>query len=168
MPSLQAIPVCHKWIMDSTQFVKMDLMGFAGYAIFGYFLSSTNYRINKLLLLTIFIGCAIIQGVLTYNHVGLLYSSDKFWIITIIESACIFLLSKEFSTVLHGGSIIVELSSLMMGVYIIHPVFLEHIPTELWCVEYYWLGFIIVLGGALVSSYLIKKIPIVGNWLLSV
>ena len=99
---------------------------------------------------------------------GLLYSSDKFWWLTIIEAAALYVLFEniEWQRIAWGG---VKLwSSLAMGVYILHPIILEAIPKDWWTASLYGADVLLVYGGALLMSYLIWKIPVVGKWLMSV
>ena len=99
---------------------------------------------------------------------GLLYSSDKFWWLTIIEAASLFILLKniDWQRMAWGGAKLT--SSLAMGVYILHPIILEMIPTDWWTTSLYGADVLLVYGGALLISYVIWKIPKVGKWVLSV
>ncbi len=42
--SIQAIPYCHKWIMDVTSKIDVDWLGFAGYFFMGYYLTHWKKR----------------------------------------------------------------------------------------------------------------------------
>lgn len=166
--SLQAIPYCHKWIMDVTMKVRFEWLGFAGYVLLGYYLSMCNKQISVWKLIILCCATMCLQGVLTYNNVELLYSSDKFWIATFIESVSIFLIIREGAFVRIGGGVLKQLASLMMGVYIMHPIVLEYMPITMWTGRMYVLSVVLVLGGAFGMSWIIWKVPKIGKWLLSV
>ena len=55
-----------------------------------------------------------------------------------------------------------------MGVYIMHPFVLEHIPETWWTASLYGIDVLMVYGGTLLASYTIMKIPVVGKWMMTV
>lgn len=165
--SLQAIPYCHKWIMDATTKVRFEWLGFAGYFFLGHYLHQKRLDIPKWILVLDFVGAILLQG-FVFTNMGLLYSSDKFWWLTIIETSALYILFANIQSerMAWGGAKL--WSSLAMGVYILHPMILEHIPVEWWTASMYGIDVLLVYGGALLASYVIMKIPVVGKWLLSV
>lgn len=165
--SLQALPYCHKWIMDVTTKVRFEWLGFAGYFFLGHYLNQKQLKISTWLLISIFSAAVLLQG-FVFTNMGLLYSSDKFWWLTIIETAAFYILFKniDWQRIAWGGAKL--LSSLAMCVYILHPFILEAIPKDWWTASLYGADVLLVYGGALLISYVIWKIPVVGKWLLSV
>ncbi|MBQ3672875.1 MAG: acyltransferase family protein [Paludibacteraceae bacterium] len=165
--SLQALPFGHKWIMDVTTKVRFEWLGFAGYFFLGHYLNQKQIKISPWLFIGAFSVAVLLQGFI-FTNMGLLYSSDKFWWLTIIEAASLFILFKniDWQRMAWGGAKL--LSSLVMGIYILHPIILEAIPTDWWTASLYGADLLLVYGGALLISYVIWKIPVVGKWLLSV
>lgn len=92
--SLQALPFCHKWIMDVTTKVRFEWLGFAGYFFLGHYLNQKQLKISIWLLISIFSAAVLLQG-FVFTNMGLLYSSDKFWWLTIIEAAALFTVFKN-------------------------------------------------------------------------
>lgn len=166
--SLQSLPFCHKWIMDVTTKVHVEWLGFAGYFFLGHYLNQKQLKISPWLIISIFLAAVLLQG-LVFSNMGLLYSSDKFWWLTIIEAAALYILFKniERQRMAWGGGAKLW-SSLAMGVYILHPIILEAIPKDWWIASLYGADILLVYGGALLISYVIRNIPIVGKWLLKV
>ena len=80
--SLQSIPYCHKWIMDVTSKISVEWLGFAGYFFLGHYLDQKRYVVSTWGVILIFIGAVLLQG-FVFTNMGLLYSSDKFWWLTI-------------------------------------------------------------------------------------
>lgn len=165
--SLQALPYAHKWIMDVTEKIRFDWLGFAGYFFLGHYLNQKQLKISPWLIISIFLAAVLLQG-LVFSNMGLLYSSDKFWWLTIIEAAALFTVFKniDWQRMAWGGAKLTP--SLAMGVYILHPIILEMIPTDWWTTSLYGADVLLVYGGALLISYVIWKIPLVGKWVLSV
>ena len=165
--SLQALPFFHKWIMDVTTKIRFEWLGFAGYFFLGHYLNQKQLKISPWLMIGIFSAAVLLQG-LVFTNMGLLYSSDKFWWLTIIEAAALFILFKniDWQRMAWGGQNL--LSSLAMGVYVFHPFLLEAIPKDWWTASLYGVDVLLVYGGALLISYVIWKIPVVGKWLLKV
>ena len=165
--SLQALPYCHKWIMDVTSKIRFEWLGFSGYFFLGHYLHQKQFHLSSWLLISIFTVAVMLQGVI-FTNMELLYSSDKFWWLTIIEATALFLLIKntDWRRTAGGGAKLA--SSLAMGVYIIHPFILEHIPMNWWTASLYGVDVLLVYGGALAMSYIIWKIPVIGKWLLSI
>lgn len=165
--SLQALPYAHKWIMDVTEKIRFDWLGFAGYFFLGHYLNQKQLKISPWLIISIFLAAVLLQG-LVFSNMGLLYSSDKFWWLTIIEAVALFTVFKniDWQRMAWGGAKLT--SSLAMGVYILHPIILEMIPTDWWTTSLYGADVLLVYGGALLISYVIWKIPVVGKWLLKV
>lgn len=164
--SLQALPFCHKWIMDVTTKVRLEWLGFAVYFFLGHYLNQKQLKISPWLMIGIFLAAVLLQG-LVFTNMGLLYSSDKFWWFTIIEAAAIYILfnSRDVRECVWGGE---SWSSLTMGVYVLHPIILEAIPKDWWTASLYGADVLVVYGGALLMSYMLWKIPVVGKWLLKV
>ena len=106
------------------------------------------------------------QGWFTGN-VDLLYSSDKFWWLTFIEATSLYMLFMKIKSANEQGGV-KQWSSLTMGVYILHPFVLEHIPESWWTASLYGVDVLMVYGGALMVSYVIMKIPVVGKWMMTV
>lgn len=92
--SLQALPYCHKWIMDATTKVRFEWLGFAGYFFLGHYLNQKQLKISPWLIISIFLAAVLLQG-FVFTNMGLLYSSDKFWWLTIIEAAALYILFKN-------------------------------------------------------------------------
>jgi surface polysaccharide O-acyltransferase-like enzyme len=164
VPSLQAIDFCHKWVMDVTSKVNIELMGFSGYFFMGYYLSEKSFKVPTSLIILIFILSIILQGLITYNT-NLLYSSDKWWIMTFLQCSCIFVIIKKLCYA--NGGVLLTLSSLTMGVFILHPLFLWIVPKNLWTLEWYVLDVLFVLIGSFLISFIISKIPYIGKKLIS-
>lgn len=165
--SLQALPFCHKWIMDVTTKVRFEWLGFAGYFFLGHYLNQKQLKISPWLMIGVLIAVVLLQG-FVFSNMGLLYSSDKFWWLTILEALALFIVFKntDWQQVTWSG---VKLwSSLAMGVYILHPFILEAIPANWWTASLYGADVLLVYGGALLISYVIWKIPVVGKWLMRV
>lgn len=166
--SLQSIPFCHKWIMDVTTKVHVSWLGFAGYFFLGHYLSTKQFKVSSWILFIIFVGAVLLQGWFTAN-VSLIHSSDKFWWLTIIEATTIYMLFVNAKWMRKPQwSRIKSFSSLTLGVYILHPLISENIPSEYWTASLYGLEVIVVFGGAMLASFLLMKIPVVGKWLLSI
>lgn len=165
--SLQALPFAHKWMMDVTTKVRFEWLGFAGYFFLGHYLNQKQVKISPWQLIGVYIAAVLLQG-FVFSNMGLLYSSDKFWWLTIIEATTLFIFFKniEWRRIAWGGAKLT--SSLAMGVYILHPIILEMIPTDWWTASLYGADVLLVYGGALLMSYAIWKIPVVGKWLLTV
>ena len=89
--SLQALPYCHKWIMDVTTKIHLEWLGFAGYFFLGHYLDQKRYVVSIWGVILIFIGAVLLQG-FVFTNMGLLYSSDKFWWLTIVEASALFML----------------------------------------------------------------------------
>lgn len=102
--SLQALPYCHKWIMDVTTKMRFEWVGFAGYFFLGHYLNQKQLKISPWFLISIFLAAVLLQG-LVFSNMGLLYSSDKFWWLTIIEAAALYILFKniERQRIVWGG-----------------------------------------------------------------
>lgn len=102
--SLQALPFCHKWIMDVTTKVRFEWLGFAGYFFLGHYLNQKQLKISPWLLMSIFLAVVLLQGIV-FTDMGLLYSSDKFWWLTIIEAAALYILFEniEWQRMVWGG-----------------------------------------------------------------
>lgn len=166
VPSLQAIEFCHKWIMDITSKVIIEMMGFSGYFFMGYYLSEKSFKVPTSLIILIFILSIILQGLITYNT-NLLYSSDKWWIMTFLQCSCIFVIIKKLCYANGGGNLLLTLSSLTMGVFILHPLFLWLIPIQYWNVKLYVFDLLFVLLGSFFVSYIIYNIPYIGKKLIS-
>ena len=165
--SLQAIPFCHKWIMDVTTKIHVEWLGFAGYFFLGHYLTTKRFNVPKWVLLAVFLCAVILQGWCT-AHLTMHYASDKYWILTFIEAAAIFMLFPTTQWMQKPQQWLTTMASLMMGVYILHPFISENIPLEYWTASLYGLEVAGVFGGALLASWLIMKIPVVGKWLLSI
>ena len=165
--SLQSIPYCHKWIMDVTSKISVEWLGFAGYFFLGHYLDQKRYVVSTWGVILIFIGAVLLQG-FVFTNMGLLYSSDKFWWLTIVEASALFVLFANCQLLRTAGEGVKLWSSFAMGVYIIHPFILEHIPMNWWNASLYGVDVLLVYGGALALSYIIMKIPIAGKWLLSI
>lgn len=166
--SFQAIPFCHKWIMDVTTKVSVPWLGFAGFFFLGHYLTTRQFNVSPWLLLLLFFGAVLLQGWFT-AHVPLLHSSDKFWWLTIIEATTLFVLfvnARWIRNEQYGW--IKALSSLMLGVYILHPLISENIPEKFWTASLYGINVIVVFGGSLLASFFLMKIPVIGKWLLSI
>lgn len=165
--SLQALPYCHKWIMDVTTKIHFEWLGFAGYFFLGHYLNQKQCKISPWLLIGVFLAAVLLQG-LIFTNMGLLYSSDKFWWLTIIEAAALYILFEniDWPRMVWGG--VKRWSSLVMGVYILHPIILEAIPADWWTASLYGADVLLVYGGALLVSYMIWKKPVVGKCLLKV
>lgn len=166
LSSLQAIPYGHKWIMDVTTKVRLEWLGFAGYFFMGHYLHQKRFTIPLWILVVIFIGAVVLQGWFV-GHVDMLYPSDKFWWLTFIEAATIYMLFMRIKSANEQGGV-KQWSSLAIGVYIMHPFVLEHIPETWWTASLYGIDVLMVYGGALLASYAIMKIPIVGKWMMTV
>lgn len=164
--SLQAIPYCHKWIMDVTTKINVEWLGFAGYFFMGHYLHQKRYAIPAWILGLVFMGAVVMQCWFI-GHVDLLYSSDKFWWLTFIQASSLYMLFMQIKSANERGGVKLW-SSLAMGVYILHPFVLEHIPESWWTLSLYGADVLMVYGGALLASYAIMKIPVVGKWLLTV
>lgn len=165
--SIQALPYYHKWIMDVTTKIRFEWLGFAGYFFLGHYLHQKRFKISSWLLIGIFFTAVLLQG-FVFSDMGLLYSSDKFWWLTIIETAAIFILIRNIDWQRRTSGSVKFLSSLTMGLYIIHPFLLEAIPVDWWTASLYCTDMLLVYVGALLMSYVIWNIPIVGKWLLKV
>lgn len=165
--SLQALPYCHKWIMDVTTKIHFEWLGFAGYFFLGHYLHQKQFHLSSWLMISVLALAIILQGVI-FTNMGLLYSSDKFWWLTMIEVLFIYLLIKKAYWFRMAGGGVKYASSLSTGVYILHPFILEHIPMNWWTASLYGVDVLLVYGGALALSYVIWKIPVVGKWLLSI
>lgn len=102
--SLQALPFCHKWIMDVTTKIRLDWLGFAGYFFLGNYLNQKQFKISPWLLIGVFLATVLLQG-LVFTNMGLLFSSDKFWWLTIIEAAALFTIFKniDWQRIAWGG-----------------------------------------------------------------
>lgn len=165
--SLQAIPYCHKWIMDITSKVPVEWLGFAGYFFMGHYLSQLKIRKSPWMWIAIFISAVLVQGWIT-AHVDMQYASDKFWIITFIEASSLFMVFASLKEIrLFQWQGITAISSLAMGVYILHPLLSESIPYQYYTAPLYGLEVLGIFGGSMLISYLIMKVPVAGKWLLS-
>lgn len=165
VPSLQAIDFCHKWIMDVTTKVNIEMMGFSGYFFMGFYLSNKSFKIPISLIIMILVLCVFSQGLISYNT-NLLYNSDKWWIMTFLQSSCIFLIINMICKN-GGGKLSFTLSSLTMGVFILHPLFLWLVPIEYWTVKLYLFDSLFVLIASVIVSYIIYNIPYIGKKLIS-
>lgn len=165
--SLQAIPYRHKWIMDVTTKIRFEWLGFAGYFFLGHYLNQKHFVVPQWITILVFIGAVLLQGCV-FTNMGLLYSSDKFWWLTIIQASALYILFANIQSERMAWGGVKLWSSLAMGVYILHPLIFEHIPTEWWTAQLYGTDVLLVYGGALLVSYIIMKIPVVGKWLLTV
>ena len=163
--SLQSIDICNKWIMDVTTKVHIELMGFSGYFFLGYYLSERKTIVSTELIILILIVTYITQGIISQNAT-LLYDSDKWWIFTFVESICIYLIIKGLATT-NVGKKIIFCSSLTMGIFILHPLFLWLIPLYMWNVKYYLLDVLFVCICSTICSFIIYKIPYIGKKLIS-
>lgn len=164
--SLQAMPFCHKWIMDVTTKINVEWLGFAGYFFMGHYLHQKRYAIPVWVLGLVFMGAVVLQCWFV-GHIVLLYSSDKFWWLTFIQASSLYMLFMQINNANEQGGV-KQRSSLAMGVYILHPFVLEHIPESWWTLPLYGADVLMVYGGALLASYAIMKIPYVGKWLMTV
>lgn len=165
--SLQAIPYCHKWIMDVTTKIHIELMEFSGYFMLGYYLSRQDCKIPIWLLSIVCVLAMTVNGFIVHNT-ELLYSSDKWWWLVFVECICMYLIIKQIKVSMGGVNSIVAISGLTMGIYIVHPIFLNIIPEEYWTAKFYIFDVIFIIVCSALAGWLIKKIPYIGKWILSV
>lgn len=164
--SLQAIPVCHKWIVDITSKVHVEMMSFCGYFILGYYLSIHKWKIPQWIPVVCFAGCVLFH-LLLVTHTTMLWNTDNWWVLTFMECICVWL-SFGVAHLRMGGGMMESASSLMMGLYILHPLILTRIPEVWWTGWLYIADVFIVIGGALLLTWVLSKIPYIGKWLTTV
>ena len=157
-----------------TSKIHYELVDFSGYFLLGHYLRSldiNNHKTNKVIYSVAFLICVILQYIITYFSI-LKVSTNSFTLLVLIESICLYMFFKDISTMKIHGIWIINISSITLGVFLIHPLVLEHyMPNNIWYlpviirVIIVWL-YVFLISGIIV--YLLKKIPFVNKWMLSI
>ena len=154
-----------------TSKIHYELVDFSGYFLLGHYLRNIDIRISKLLCTVTFVFCVFLQYIVS-SYSLLNVSTNNFTILGLIESICLYMFFKDVSTMKIHGIWIINISSITLGVFLIHPLVLEHyMPNNIWYlpviirVIIVWLYVFLVSG---IIVYLLKKIPFVNKWMLSI
>lgn len=111
-----------------------ELIGFSGFFVLGHYLSTNaKAKCASCVFLVAFLMVAFLQF-LSERQSFLSIGTYSFTPLVLIEAICLFLFCKDSFRVSCPKSIIASsLAALTLGIYIIHPIILEHcIPDTFW------------------------------------
>lgn len=166
--TLNLIPFFNEEIRIITGKIHFELTAFSGYFILGYYLSTYNKKINPLVLIFIFLLTTLFYFVVVTNF-SIIFSTDSFTLPILIQAITLFLLFKQIHIKTHHHHLKL-ISSLTLGVYLVHPLILQYIPTIWWKNSLFSipLGFIAVVSLSFLVIFLLGKLPLIKKWLLSI
>lgn len=155
-----------------TSKISFELCDFSGYFVLGYYLSTTKREIKKSILLAVFLLCVAFCTLFISENKNYQVSTMSFTLPVVIESASLFILFSQMKLKDKTGSWLIPISSATLGIYIIHPLILEHLLIPGVLELYPWLRVICLWGYvfslSLIASLLLYKIPFIRKWFLSI
>ena len=166
--TFNSIPFFNQEIRILTSKIHFELSDFSGYFILGYYLSTFNKKINPLVLIFIFLVTTVFYLLFVINFTPS-WSSDSFTLPILAQAITLFLLFKQVNITKYQTSIQL-ISSLTLGVYLIHPLILQYVPSLWWGKSFFSipLAFIMVFCLSFVVIFLLEKVPLIKKWFLSI
>lgn len=167
--TLNGIQPFNEEIRIVTGKVHWELCDFSGYVVLGYYLSTRRFKVSNVILLLVFSSCVILSWFLG--------KTDQFCVSTmsitlpvVFEATSLFLLVCR--STIKSSKVLLAFSNATLGIYLFHPIVLEHfMPTSIWYLVP-WLRvlavWIYVFGISLVVSCILNLIPWVRKWLMSI
>lgn len=156
--------------------IPMDLMGYAGHMILGYYFANTNrlsyhpMALFALYALSVAICTVSTQmGTLAKGDVSIPLH-DYFSLTTFIEAISLFLLFKQINWEGAQGvkKLIYQLSSLTLGLYLFHPFLINKLSAKLGFTTISFNSFLaipaktlLIIALAFLTTYIMGKIPLV-------
>lgn len=172
--TMNGMVFCNDEIKILTSKIHYELVDFSGYFLLGHYLRSldiNNHKTNKVIYSVAFLICVILQYIITYFSI-LKVSTNSFTLLVLVEAICMFMFFKNINEKDKCKDLIYNMSSVTLGVFLIHPLVLEHcMPNNIWYlpviirVIIVWLYVFLVSG---IIVYLLKKISFVNKWMLSI
>lgn len=169
LPTINNIPFFNEEIRLITGKVHYELIGFSGYFVVGYWLHSLKQKFNSLALIGVFL-LAVATHYFVTDFFGMLFANtDSFSVFVFLEACSLFLLIKNFAGETTSSPIL-KLSNATLGVYLVHPLFLEKMPWT-WLNVYpvcgaWFIMTIIILLMSFSFTIILKKIPIIKKWMV--
>lgn len=164
-------PICNEEIRIITNKIHVELCDFCGYFVVGYYLNKSNHRINRYLLLSVFLFAVVSYYFITAVMNVQLVGTGAFTIFVFAEACALFLLFKDSCNHSKNPKLVAAISKATFGVYLIHPLFFEYV-LPIGCFEtmseYIVLPvyYLIIVSLSFASSLAINNIPVLKRWLV--
>lgn len=180
--TLSYLPFLPKWILEQINlFIEMDLVGFAGYFILGYYLTeygmyekSSSRICGCIYVVTLFLAAGLNQWIAAAQNWPTEALYGHFSLPVAIEAVSLFLFVRykysEVSFTSNAGRWIIRISESTLFVYLIHEFILKRLGIHF---NYYATNynvmfsipltalFIFVIGS--LTGMLLKKIPVLNK-----
>lgn len=167
-----AIPFYQQEIALLTSKIHVELVDFCGYFVLGYYLSTikVSARTIKPIYLSIYLSMVALQYlfivIFKINFIGV----DAFSIFVALEALALFMLLYHGRLHVKPNKTLLLVSKATLGVYLIHPFFLENLPLGfLETVPIVFalpMLFVIISIISFLFSLIMNKIPYVNKWLV--
>ena len=149
--------------------IHWEMCAFSGYYVLGYFLGNMSRHLNKWLLACVYAVCVFVCCLVSGKDVFSV-TTMSFTLPVVFEACAIFLLFVQMQVT--SRKWLTSLSSATLGVYLMHPLVLEHMmPASIWYTVP-WIRVVLVWayvsGISILVSWLMNRIPVVRKWLLSI
>ena len=155
-----------------TSKMTFELCNFSGYFVLGYYLSTIKEEIQKGFLLLAFLSCVVFCTLFISGNKDYQVSTMSFTLPVVIESVTLFLLFYQMRLSEQNSSWLIPVSSATLGIYLIHPLILEHFLIPGVLELYPWIRVLCLWGYvfffSLMASLLLNRIPFIRKWLLSI
>ena len=168
--TFNAIPYYNEEIRIITSKIHVEFCDFCGYFMLGYYLSKIQKNINPVLYLIVFLATVLLHYfILTVLNIRLI-GVDAFTLFIFIESAMLFMLFRGLNFKIKSFNLLLLMSNATLGVYLIHPLFLENFKIDFpEIIPVYFefpILYLMILIVSFSSSILLNKIPIVKKWIV--
>ena len=168
--TFNAIPYFNEEIRIITSKVHVEFCDFCGYFMLGYFLSKIKMKLPPY----VYLNGYLLMVALHFTIISVLdiqlIGADAFTIFIFIESAMLFLLFRDLSVRTKNINLLLLMSKATLGVYLIHPLFLENFKIGFIDVlpVYFSLPvlYVIILSLSFSASVLLNKLPVVNKWIV--
>lgn len=167
--TLNGIQPLNEEIRIVTGKVHWELCDFSGYVVLGYYLSTRRCKVCNVILLLVFFSCVILSWFLGKTD-QFRVSTMSFTLPVVFEAISLFLLVCRSK--IKSSKVLLAFSNATLGIYLFHPIVLEHwMPTAIWYLAP-WLRVLLVwvyvFGISFAVSFLLNRIPLTRKWLVSI
>lgn len=180
--SIYELPFLPAWLHEQINlFVEMDLVGYSGYFILGYFLLSTDWmnrfsqkNLSIVYVFSVVLAAGLNQWIAAADNWPTQALYGNFSIPVAIEAVCIILLVKskyaagQFS--IKQQKFIQMISESTLFVYLIHPFIIQRLQIyfHLYTINYNVLisvpvMILFVFSLSVIMGYFLKKIPVLNK-----
>lgn len=170
---LAALALIHSRLhAQSASFFPVWFLSYLPYFLLGHLIASDTRPVSPALAWSGFIGCSLLTAAGCYalaSRAGLangLYCYDYLSVTVIPMSASVMYLLKTWQRPLAGPGATGRIAGLTMGVYLIHPLFLEILqrvglgPLDFHPAAAIPLAGLAVFGLSLTAAYLLDRLPV--------